>query len=131
MFDRVFQFNREIVGIGSRQLKAFSEPEKKWMVGVLREEAAELESSEDLVDQVDALVDSIIFAVGGLSRLGLTSVEAYQCFSAVMAANFEKKAGSKAGRVVEGVADAVKPTGWVGPEERIKSILARGPYEQD
>jgi len=131
MFDRVFSFNKEVVGIGDRQLKAFSESEKQWMVGVLQEEATELAESDNLVDQVDALIDSIVFAVGGLSRLGLTSVEAHRCFAAVMAANFEKKAGAKAGRVVEGVADAIKPTGWVGPEERIRSILARGPYEQD
>ena len=76
-----------------------------------------------MVDQVDALVDTVIFALGGLARLGLTEEQAEACFNAVMDANFEKKRGTKESRAVEGVADAIKPEGWVGPEQRIKAIL--------
>ena len=35
----------------------------------------------------------------------------------------EKKLGTVAKRAVEGAADAVKPEGWVSPEERIIEIL--------
>jgi predicted HAD superfamily Cof-like phosphohydrolase len=123
MFNRVFEFNQHIVGINPRPTMALEPNEKKWLVGALHEEADELAASEAIEDQIDALVDSIIFSMGGLYRLGLTEAQAQACFHAVMDANFEKKAGQKAGRVVEGVKDAVKPEGWVGPEARIREIL--------
>lgn len=123
MFRRVFDFNARVVGIQPRLPGFVPHGEKEWLVGVLREEAQELLESTDLVDQVDALIDSIVFAMGGLYRLGLTEEQARACFEAVMDANFEKKSGQKKGREVEGVKDAVKPEGWVGPEERIREVL--------
>src|SRR5690606_19998120 len=125
MFSRVFDFNANVVGIQPRRLGEITpgHPEIEWLVGVLQEEAQELAEAESLVDQVDALIDSIIFAMGGLYRLGLTEEQALKCFHAVMDANFEKRSGQKKGREVEGVKDAVKPEGWKGPEARIKEIL--------
>lgn len=125
MLTRVFDFNARVVGIEPRLLGTITpgHPEIEWLVGVLQEEAQELAEAENLVDQVDALIDSIIFAMGGLYRLGLTEEQALKCFHAVMDANFGKKAGQKEGREVEGVKDAVKPEGWKGPEARIKEVL--------
>lgn len=123
MFSLVYKFNKEVVQIGDRELRKLSAKEKQWLVGALKEEADELSLAVEMEDQVDALVDSIIFAIGGLARLGLTEQQAQECFAAVMAANFEKKAGVKATRAVDGVADAIKPQGWVGPEQRIQEIL--------
>lgn len=125
MLTRVFDFNAKVVGIEPRRLGEITpgHPEISWLVGVLQEEAQELAEAESLVDQVDALIDSIIFALGGLYRLGLTEEQALKCFHAVMDANFEKRSGQKKGREVEGVKDAVKPEGWKGPEARIKEIL--------
>lgn len=125
MITRVFDFNAQVVGIQPRLLGTITpeHPEIGWLVGVLQEESQELAEAGNLVEQVDALVDSIIFAVGGLYRLGLTDEQALKCFHAVMDANFEKKSGQKEGREVEGVKDAVKPEGWKGPEARIKEIL--------
>jgi predicted HAD superfamily Cof-like phosphohydrolase len=123
MFQRIFDFNQNILGIDPRLPLALKAEEKKWLVHCLVEEADELTDADDRVDQVDSLVDSIVFAVGGLYRLGLTTEQAEACVFAVMDANFEKKAGQKAGRVYEGVQDAVKPEGWVGPEVRIRAIL--------
>jgi len=125
MLTRVFDFNAQVVGIEPRLLGTITpgHPEIEWLVGVLQEEAQELAEAETLVDQVDALIDSIVFAMGGLYRLGLTKEQALECFHAVMDANFEKKAGQKKGREVEGVKDAIKPEGWKGPEARIKEIL--------
>lgn len=125
MLTRVYDFNAKIVGIQPRLLGTITpeHPEMAWLVGVLQEEARELAEAKNLVDQVDALVDSIVFAVGGLYRLGLTEEQALKCFHAVMDANFEKKSGQKKGREVEGVKDAIKPEGWKGPEARIREIL--------
>ncbi len=125
MLTRVFDFNAKVVGVHPRLLGMITSehPEIEWLVGVLQEEAQELAEAGSLAEQVDALVDSIIFAMGGLYRLGLSEEQALKCFHAVMDANFEKKAGQKKGREVEGVKDAVKPEGWKGPEARIQEIL--------
>jgi predicted HAD superfamily Cof-like phosphohydrolase len=96
---------------------------KIWLSKALREEVQELQDAVTTADEVDALVDLVIFALGGLYRMGLSPDQARECFTAVMEANFEKKAGVKPGREVSGVADAVKPDGWVPPEERIEQIL--------
>lgn len=125
MFKRVFDFNQNVLGIDPRLPLALAGNEKEWLVGCLHEEADELKDSADIVDQVDALVDSIIFATGGLYRLGLSVEQAEACVAAVMDANFQKKAGQKEGRIYEGVADAVKPEGWQPPETRIKEILGQ------
>jgi predicted HAD superfamily Cof-like phosphohydrolase len=128
MIKNVFEFNKTVVGIPERDLEplGFEPGEKEWMVKALREEASELEESTDLINQVDALIDSIIFAIGGLYRLGLSKDQALGCFLAVMEANFKKKAGVKAGRAIEGVKDAIKPEGWESPEIRIHKILRPG-----
>lgn len=123
LIDQVFKFNREVLMISRPSIKLIEAPESTWLVGVLKEEAEEFEEATTVVDQVDALIDSAIFAFGGLYRLGLTEEQARDCFMAVMAANFDKKSGQKTGRIYEGVADAVKPEGWVGPEKRIADIL--------
>lgn len=140
---RIFDFNKAIVGINRPSIRPLPPSEASWLRQALIEEAEELTEAtvlalgqngqkpiteEDrqnlIVDQVDACVDATIFAIGGLARLGLSRVQAEAVLHAVMDANFEKKAGVKAGR--EGAPDAVKPEGWVGPEARIKEILFRG-----
>jgi predicted HAD superfamily Cof-like phosphohydrolase len=125
MFKRVFDFNQNVLGIDPRLPLVLQGNEKTWLKGCLEEEAEEFGEAEDLVDQVDALIDSIIFATGGLYRLGLSVDQAEACMTAVMDANFQKKAGQKEGRIYDGVADAVKPEGWQPPEHRIREILGQ------
>ncbi|HVJ72212.1 MAG TPA: hypothetical protein VM531_12020 [Sphingomicrobium sp.] len=120
---RIFKFNREIIGIEPRDVGPIKGNEQAWLAGVLREEALEFDTSSDVVEQADALVDSIVYAIGGFYRLGLKEEQVVACLNVVLDANFKKKAGQKSGRVYEGVVDAVKPEGWVGPEDRIKEIL--------
>lgn len=127
MIKQVYDFNRIVVGVPRRALAALPEQEHQWMVAALREEATELDEARDnLVGSVDALIDSIIFAIGGLCRLGLTPNQAKACFDAVMMCNNRKAAGKKESRAFAGVHDAVKPDDWVGPEETIRRILDRG-----
>lgn len=123
MFHRVFEFNRIIQEVEYRDRVPLKNKEKQWLLTCLREEADEFDEALDRVQQVDALIDSMIFAAGGLFRMGLTAEQAEACMNAVMDANFQKKTGQKAGRVFEGVADATKPDDWVGPELRISQIL--------
>lgn len=123
MFNRVFEFNQIIQQVPSRKPEPLTGKEKDWLLTCLKEEADEFEIALDRVQQVDALIDSMIFAAGGLFRMGLTARQAEDCLNAVMDANFLKKTGQKEGRVFEGVVDATKPEGWTGPELRISQIL--------
>jgi predicted HAD superfamily Cof-like phosphohydrolase len=121
LINRIQIFNHVVIGIGNRAKAALPEAEAKWLSGALKEEADELLDAKTLVDQVDACGDAVVFAIGGMIRMGLTPRQILRCINAIMDANFEKKAGVKPGR--EGAPDAVKPEGWVGPEQRIKEIL--------
>jgi predicted HAD superfamily Cof-like phosphohydrolase len=123
VFNRVFEFNQIIQQVPSRKPEPLTGKEKDWLLTCLKEEADEFEIALDRVQQVDALIDSMIFAAGGLFRMGLTARQAEDCLNAVMDANFLKKTGQKEGRVFEGVVDATKPEGWTGPELRISQIL--------
>lgn len=96
---------------------------KEWLIKALEEELQEFREANTPEDSVDALIDLIIFACGGLYRAGLTPDQAKACFTAVSDANDAKKAGVKQNRAVEGVADAVKPTGWVDPKNTIALLL--------
>jgi len=123
VFNRVFEFNQFIQQVPSRKPEPLVGKEKDWLLTCLREEADEFEIALDRVQQVDALIDSMIFAAGGLFRMGLTVKQAEDCLNAVVDANFLKRTGQKEGRVFEGVVDATKPEGWTGPELRISKIL--------
>jgi len=124
--DRIFRFNENVVKAtppaGSPALLLFGD-EREWLAMALREEVSEFKDAEDLTGQIDALVDLCIFAIGGLARMGLTREQAQACFEAVLNANDRKAAGKKATRDVGDVKDAVKPEGWVGPEETIRRIV--------
>lgn len=121
---RVFQFNREVVGVDVPEPTLMAPAEANWLRSALEEEGQELVEAVQIEDQVDACVDAAIFAIGGLARLGLSEAQACLCFNAVLTANFQKQAGKKEGR--EGAKDAIKPEGWEGPEEAIKRILSHG-----
>jgi predicted HAD superfamily Cof-like phosphohydrolase len=122
IIDRIFEFNEEVVGVDRVELGPLEPQEKRWLTGALHEEATELMVARELHEQVDAVIDAAIFAIGGLRRMGLTQGQAQACFNAVLDANDLKAAGKKPGR--EGAKDAIKPEGWVPPEETIKQILA-------
>ena len=120
--DRIFTFNEDVVGVDTPEVTGLGGFNREWLRTALEEEAKEFYEAETIADQVDALVDSMIFAIGGLRRMGLTRGQAKACIQAVLDANDQKAAGRKASRDF-GVPDAIKPEGWVGPEARIKEIL--------
>lgn len=129
-FRAVYRFNKEVVGVEAPTPPSYlDEATTTWLHDALGEEACELLDARALVDQLDALGDSMIFALGGMYRAGLTPDQAEAVLMAIMGANFAKKAGTKESRAVEGVKDAVKPAGWVGPEPRIRAILEAGPAQ--
>ena len=121
--ERVFKFNRMINAGKSEIPGQIDSSTKEWLTKALEEELQEFREASTPEDSVDALIDLIIFACGGLYRAGMTPDQAKACFTAVLDANDAKKAGVKQNRAVAGVADAVKPTGWVDPKNTIALLL--------
>jgi predicted HAD superfamily Cof-like phosphohydrolase len=121
----VVQFNQEILGISQRTPMGMLESEEAITIKCLREELEELMHAMELcsvVDQVDAIIDLIYFAIGALYKIGLTEQQIHDCCMAVHTANMLKKKGVNAKRET-GAADAVKPADWIAPEAAIHGIL--------
>ena len=130
IFGQITQFNQEVVGIHRDLVKPLSELEAQWLVATLKEETEEFEdalvvddSEVALQGQADALMDLVYFAVGGLTRLGITPEKMHRIFQVVHNANMSKKKGVKKERAVAFDLDCKKPDGWVSPDSAIHTIL--------
>lgn len=126
MIENVIAFNRTALGIEPREKSLLSPKELEYAMRATGEEAGEFHQAHeqhDFVAAVDAVLDQLYFNIGFLYRMGLTAREIEDCFQAVHDCNMRKKLGVQHKRGGEGVADAVKPEGWVGPEESIMAIL--------
>jgi predicted HAD superfamily Cof-like phosphohydrolase len=74
----------------------------------------------DMVGAIDGLVDTIYVALGTLWQMGIDEKTFNACWAAVQKANMAKERGvTKRGNQF----DAVKPSGWVGPEAAIAAAL--------
>ena len=125
----IIEFNQRVLGIQQRELGMMPEAESDITIKCLNEEAEEFQMAYDNLDfigTIDALIDSIYFAVGAMYKQGLDARQISQCMDAVHQANMEKKLGVNHHRGDGSAADAVKPEGWVSPEERIAEILGDG-----
>jgi len=124
--DQVVEFNQSVLKIEQRAVDMLKQNEFEISMKCLQEEVDEFEEafkSGDLIGCIDAIIDLKYFAVGVMYKMGLTPDAMKKCMSAVHEANMEKKLGVVAKRETAGAADAVKPAGWVSPEERIINIL--------
>lgn len=80
-------------------------------------EFAEASSTGDIVGVADALADIVYVALGTAYKMGLPFDDIWR---AVQYANMQKVKGmTKRGNAI----DAVKPTGWVGPEAAIARAI--------
>lgn len=125
-FKQIVEFNQQIIKIEPRPLGLLSLDEMTFTCRAVNEEMEELRQAHnagDVIGSVDALLDSIYFAVGGLYKLGLTAEQMEKCMDAVHKSNMTKVRGTTA-RGHEN--DAVKPEGWVAPEEAIGMVLDEG-----
>jgi predicted HAD superfamily Cof-like phosphohydrolase len=125
--DKVIEFNQAILGITqATSIAELSHANFELLVRQLDEELLELQAGwEDtnIVNQVDALVDLIYFALGGLYKKGLSAKQIEHVFGLVHDANMTKGIGKVAKRNVEGAIDAVKPMDFQGPELSIREYL--------
>jgi predicted HAD superfamily Cof-like phosphohydrolase len=123
MFKQVEEFNKTVIGIDRKLGHLLEQSEEDFLIGCLHEEIGEFQAATNLVDRVDALIDLIYFAVGGLSRLGVPAEKSEAIFNVVHTKNMSKKKGVKVEREIPNSTDAFKPEGWISPEAEIKAIL--------
>ena len=102
-------------------------PEKdfKLYLNLMREELQELEdayNAQDLVAYADALIDTDYAHKGLVFRSGIRVKKYNLMFKAVHHANMQKNAGIT-DRSPPPVNDAIKPKGWIGPEDKLHMIL--------
>ena len=86
----------------------------------MQEEIEEFLQATALVDQADAMIDLIYFALGTLVEMGVPPDE---LFAVVQKANMDKLwPDGKVHRREDG--KVIKPAGWQPPEPELKRILA-------
>jgi len=94
--------------------------EKEFRSVAMLEELNEYIAADTLVDQYDALLDLIVFAVGTLERHGFPLQAG---FEKVMEANMAKELGQNGEKRGGFKRDLVKPEGWTAPEAKLQLIL--------
>lgn len=95
-------------------LPTFSSDERDFRVVAMQEELDEYQDAYDRHDQLDALVDLVVFALGTAERQGfLESFE--EAFDRVMTANCAKQIGRNTKRGNFQI-DLIKPSGWTAPD---------------
>lgn len=103
-------------GITSEDLPTFSQEEKTFRIMAMLEEIEEYACAETIDDELDAIIDLIVFALGTLERQGLLPI-AEKSFNRVMVANCNKKLGPNTKRGSFAL-DLVKPERWTAPQFR-------------
>jgi predicted HAD superfamily Cof-like phosphohydrolase len=103
------------------------EDEKQFRATAMLEELDEYVAATTLVDQYDALLDLIVFAVGTLERHGFPLLAG---FEKVMEANMAKELGQNGEKRGGFKRDLVKPEGWTAPEPKLRLILDSDPSAQ-
>ncbi len=88
----------------------------KFRLKFLKEELDETNKAfdeKDAAEVVDGLIDLCVVAIGTLDAF---DIDAHRAWTEVMAANFAKKVGVKAGRPNPlGLPDLIKPEDWLAP----------------
>lgn len=70
------------------------------------------------VDRLDKACDAVVFAIGSMTKLGLSVDQITRSLNTVMSANFQKLTMPK-----DSYGKLMKPDDFVGPEEALQKIL--------
>ena len=120
-FDQVAAFHRAF-GHPVKDRPAFlPSPRSDARVAWMREEVDEFVESANVVDQADAMIDLIYFALGTLVEMG---VRPEKLFEIVHAANMTKLWPDGTPRFRHD-GKTVKPPSWVDPEAAIREEIER------
>lgn len=129
-FRKVKKFNDEIIHLKTTQF--LDKERREWFKTVVNEELSEFFQAHEALDRVgmlDAIIDLIIFVIGRAQELGYSESQFERAFDEIIKCNMRKQPGNKGRGSDE---DAIKPAGWIGPEEKIKRILeSDAPCESD
>ena len=71
------------------------------------------------VDRLDKAIDAIVFAVGSIAKLGLTSEQIHRAIGVVTEANLQKLSNIK----VDSNGKLLKDSNFIGPEKKLQEIL--------
>lgn len=125
----VKEFNNEIVEMQGVRVAHCLAPERvSWFNNAISEEINEFKiawQKKDCTGMLDALVDATYFILGRVQECGFTETQWDRAFEAVHQANMTKKRGNK-GRGSD--MDAIKDSGWQGPEGLITAMLNETGY---
>jgi len=117
LIEMVYEFNRDIRGEAQpiRPIQLTVEQHQARAV-FMSEEVIEFAEATTPEAELDALIDVIYFAIGGMYEMGLKDTQIVDAFSKVHNANMAKVAGKKAERESVQVTDATKPADWAEPD---------------
>jgi hypothetical protein len=118
-FLRVAQMHSDLMQHKRRKPTRLVEDERAFRIACLQEELDEYKNSTTLVDDYDAMLDLIVFALGTIERMGLPFK---QGFDTVMDANMTKQPGPNSKRD-DFAFDLVKPDNFVPPEKKLRAII--------
>jgi len=83
----------EQFGISHTDLPEFSDAERRFRIAAMLEELSEFTSAQTREDELDALVDLVVFALGTAERMGFSEI--YEdAFKRVMHSNMTKTLGA-------------------------------------
>jgi len=112
------EFNHSISDTPVMLSRTDAENRYKWML----EEINEFMEATDIVEQADAMIDLIYFALGTLVMMG---VKPEKPFAIVQKANMAKLwEDGKPRYNADG--KVIKPTNWVDPHNELKACIERG-----
>lgn len=117
-FMRVAQMHSDLMQHKRRNPTRLINDERAFRIACLQEELDEYKNSTTLVDDYDAMLDLIVFALGTIERMGLPFKKG---FDTVMDANMTKHPGPNAKRG-DFAFDLVKPHDFVPPEKKLFDI---------
>ena len=70
------------------------------------------------IDRLDKACDAVVFAIGSMTKLGLTPQQITEALNIVMHANLAKLSMPK-----DSYGKLIKPANFVGPEARLEQLL--------
>lgn len=92
MIDLIKKMHNQF-GISHAQLPNFSDEERRFRIAAMLEELSEFTSAKTKEDELDALVDLVVFALGTAERMGFADVFE-QAYGRVMGSNMTKTLGA-------------------------------------
>ncbi|MCA1800496.1 MAG: hypothetical protein LC687_04590 [Actinobacteria bacterium] len=139
MFEKVCEFNRQVLNVEQRTPGSLTNDEFVISVKSLQEELDEFieayvedhESEiEHLAHATDAMIDLMYFAIGVMYKQGLTPDDMREAFNVVHQANMTKSIGVNKKRESGGAADAVKGDDFKDPVHKIADIIRKREYAE-